>query len=124
MFCPKCRVEYRDGFTVCADCDVSLVAVLPPVPDELDATSDLPEADLLELVTVYRTSSYDLLLVAKELLEEAGIEYLTRNEFLRGQCGAEHIGYKASLGPVEVLVRPDDAEAAISVLRALEHLDV
>jgi hypothetical protein len=25
MMCPKCRAEYRRGFTVCADCDVPLV---------------------------------------------------------------------------------------------------
>lgn len=25
MFCPQCRVEYRPGFTRCADCDVDLV---------------------------------------------------------------------------------------------------
>lgn len=25
MFCPKCKAEYRDGFTQCADCGVALV---------------------------------------------------------------------------------------------------
>ena len=29
MFCPKCKAEYRSGFTVCADCDVPLVDKLP-----------------------------------------------------------------------------------------------
>ncbi len=29
MFCPECKVEYRPGFTRCADCDVELVDELP-----------------------------------------------------------------------------------------------
>jgi hypothetical protein len=29
MFCPRCRVEYRAGFTHCSDCDVDLVDELP-----------------------------------------------------------------------------------------------
>jgi hypothetical protein len=28
MFCPKCKVEYRPGFTRCSDCEVDLVDVL------------------------------------------------------------------------------------------------
>jgi hypothetical protein len=28
MFCPQCQAEYRQGFTVCADCDVDLVHAL------------------------------------------------------------------------------------------------
>jgi len=29
MLCPKCKAEYRDGFTVCTDCEVKLVRQLP-----------------------------------------------------------------------------------------------
>ena len=30
MFCPQCHVEYRQGFTRCADCNVDLVPFLSP----------------------------------------------------------------------------------------------
>jgi len=32
MICPQCKAEYRQGFTVCADCEVPLVAQLPNPP--------------------------------------------------------------------------------------------
>lgn len=28
-YCPKCKAEYRPGFTVCSDCHISLVEELP-----------------------------------------------------------------------------------------------
>jgi len=33
MFCPKCKAEYRRGFTHCADCDVDLVDTLLQEPE-------------------------------------------------------------------------------------------
>jgi hypothetical protein len=32
MFCPKCRAEYREGFTSCSDCHIPLVPELGPAP--------------------------------------------------------------------------------------------
>ncbi len=33
MHCPKCRTEYRQGFNMCADCEIALVAELPPAEE-------------------------------------------------------------------------------------------
>jgi len=34
VFCPSCEAEYRDGFTECSDCGVTLVATLEPAPQD------------------------------------------------------------------------------------------
>lgn len=42
MFCPKCRAEYRPGFTRCSDCEMDLVELLPlpnPQDPEVDVNS-------------------------------------------------------------------------------------
>lgn len=36
-FCPNCKAEYREGFTLCADCQETLVEALP---DEQGSESD------------------------------------------------------------------------------------
>lgn len=35
-FCPRCRAEYRDGFTTCALCEVELVETMDQLPVALD----------------------------------------------------------------------------------------
>jgi hypothetical protein len=35
MFCPKCRSEFREGFTYCEKCGENLVEELPPEPPAL-----------------------------------------------------------------------------------------
>lgn len=32
MWCPKCKSEYREGFTLCSECGATLVAELPKEP--------------------------------------------------------------------------------------------
>ena len=68
MFCPQCRAEYQEGILVCTECQRSLVAELSPQPK--------PQPDL-DLVTVLATGHPALIAVAKSLLEDSGIEYLT-----------------------------------------------
>jgi hypothetical protein len=44
MICPQCKAEYRQGFTMCADCEVPLVAQLP-TPSSNSAGSAEPDED-------------------------------------------------------------------------------
>jgi hypothetical protein len=69
MYCPQCRVEYRDGFTECSDCHIPLLAGTPPV--ETAAPSD----PALGLVVVLETNDRFQLALAKGLLEDAGIPF-------------------------------------------------
>ena len=42
MICPKCKTEYRDGFTRCADCDTALVDKLQPPSHSAPSALDRP----------------------------------------------------------------------------------
>ncbi|MBZ5594511.1 MAG: DUF2007 domain-containing protein [Acidobacteriia bacterium] len=69
MYCPQCGVEYREGFTECADCHVPLLGGAPP-PEPPD-----PFNPGLDLVVVLETNDGIQLAMAKGLLEQAGIPF-------------------------------------------------
>ena len=107
MFCPKCRYEYKEGVTQCPDCGTPLVAELPPEPDHKG----------IELVTVLETSDRWKIGVAKNMLGEAGINFITK-----GYGGVTEIFGGADLGsvpsarPVEIQVNPEDEQKALDIL--------
>ena len=101
MFCPNCRTEYRSGFTVCADCGVSLVSELPPKPHD---ESDLPG----ELVTVFESYNHPDIAIARSILDDAGIGYLSND-----------LAEAYPVAPVSFQVKPDDAEEAKALLADL-----
>jgi hypothetical protein len=72
MYCPKCRSEYREGFTRCNDCDEPLVEKLSEEPPQESHEDDF--VDILE------TSDKSLVPVIKSVLEGAGIPYFIQNE--------------------------------------------
>ncbi len=67
MYCPKCRVEYREGFTECSDCHVPLSAGAPPVQPASHFDPNL------DLVIVLETNNRIQLALATGLLEDADI---------------------------------------------------
>ena len=40
MFCPRCKAEYREGFSTCADCQISLVEDLENYQDIVEITHE------------------------------------------------------------------------------------
>ncbi|MDF2672863.1 MAG: hypothetical protein K0R09_1128, partial [Clostridiales bacterium] len=66
-WCPKCKAEYREGFNLCANCNIELV-------DELERSSD-EDANVVYdkeafLITVANASEA---LVIEALLQSYGI---------------------------------------------------
>ena len=106
MFCPECRAEYREGFTVCVDCQVALVPELPPEPAE----ESPPEGAGFEEVLSFMDEG--VVAVVKSVLDEEGIEYFIKGEF------------KISGDPSrKLMVQKDQAERAREILEDLESED-
>lgn len=102
MYCPNCRSEYREGFTHCSDCDVDLVAALPPDKRSHDVNP----------VKVYETGDASIIPLVQSLLEDAGIEYEVLNT-------ARQYVTNSQLGYAEFWVPEDRAEEARAVLAEL-----
>src|SRR5438445_13491352 len=73
LWCPNCGAEYRDGFTVCADCNVTLVHD-PPAPRAPRAPEHhvmsgpfSPDDDTVELI---RTNPVEAEVIAARLRSE------------------------------------------------------
>jgi len=58
--CPKCKNEYRDGFTVCAECKCDLVDFLQDVEEKKETPIEDPELVLKEYIkTVSEANTTD-----------------------------------------------------------------
>jgi hypothetical protein len=113
LYCPQCRIEYRDGFTECSDCRVPLVADLPA---ELKGPGD-PD---LTLVTVLEGNSRVELASAKGLLEQAGIPFYVLGE----EISARYAIVSPFIHPWwRVQVALDREAEARTLLRQLEETD-
>lgn len=101
MFCPKCRIEYREGFYVCVDCNSDLV-------DELPAEEKPEFIDYVEVMGTYNPADVALI---KSILDTENITYY---------FNAEHFMYVRPLAePARLMVRTDQAERAKAILRDL-----
>jgi hypothetical protein len=108
--CPECNVEYVDTATRCSDCDVEL-AWGPAIPEEH------PDP---KMETVYATGDPALVALAISLLEDAGIEYFTKNYDILALVGGGIEGLNYVTGPVEFLVAAEDATTARELLANLD----
>jgi hypothetical protein len=102
MFCPKCKAEYREGFSSCADCDIDLVSELPPEPSE-------EYVDLINLKTY--SSRHDAEL-AKSFLSVNGVTAVVSGD----DYGGIHPALSFSTG-IRLLVNKGDVENARRIFR-------
>jgi hypothetical protein len=126
MICPQCGAEYREGFTLCADCNVQLVPEMPGIQQGIhvgdeNTISDV-EPDFIKLLTVYETGNPAFIVFAKSILESEDIKYYFKGEgiqdlFAGGRLGT---GYNPVIGPVEIQVNEKDAEKARELLNQME----
>ena len=108
MFCPKCRTEYREGFSICVDCNSDLVDKLPT--EEKPETEDKPEfVNYVEVGGTYNPADIALI---KSILDTENITYY---------FNAEHFMYAYPLAePARLMVKADEAEKAKEVLQDLD----
>jgi hypothetical protein len=99
MYCPKCKGEYREGFTQCADCQIPLVDELPQ-----SESDDAP----IDLVEVLSTADPGLIALVKSVLEAEDIPYLAHGE---------HFSRMHATIPVRFLVAKEDVDVARDVLK-------
>lgn len=104
-WCPYCRVEYRPGFTHCADCGALLVETPPPLPAEadpslLDRPGRRPLSDPTPLTTLPDPVQAGLL---AGLLEENGLpSYILETARTGGRATALYLGSCACVCEVYV----------------------
>jgi Putative prokaryotic signal transducing protein len=108
MFCPRCKAEYRAGFSKCSDCDIELVEQLPANPPHTRRKAEADHPELVVIRTYPTTIDAEL---AKSALESVGIESMLRSD----SKGSQSPGLAFARG-VELLVRADDVEAADDIL--------
>lgn len=105
MICPKCKAEYREGFTKCADCGIDLIPELPPEP------SAVPKKGFVDFVPIRRYSNrYDADL-ARSFLIANGVNALTSSD----DCGGLYPSASLGIG-IRLLVDKENLERAEGIL--------
>jgi len=107
MYCPKCKAEYREGFTKCADCGTDLVGGQPPEPED--------DVRYVEMVEVFSTYNPGDIAVIKSVLDGEAIHY-----FFQGENTNLMIGGGAY---ARLLVQADQVESVRDILQEMEFLE-
>jgi hypothetical protein len=77
MFCPKCKSEYRQGYTHCADCDVDLV---PALDSETLKQAPIGKPEYVDFRPVLTTFNHGDIAFIKSLLDSEDINYYFQGE--------------------------------------------
>jgi hypothetical protein len=110
MFCPQCQAEYRQGFTVCADCDVDLVHELlksppPAVTESVSPSTSSAASPREHLRPIWVGSGQDVCVDLCLQLQAVGILYKVAQNLKSRSGTAVEWTYVLAVLP------PDEAQA-------------
>ena len=108
MFCPNCKTEYQQGYSVCYDCHVPLVEKLSEEKSSGEKPIPIPDA---KFIPVMETRNAVDIAEIKTVLEAEGITFYFQNEEIS-------ITYRSR--SARLLVLEDDVERAIRLLKDLD----
>ena len=108
MFCPKCKTEYIEGITHCADCKIPLVQWLPG-EERSNEESAAVDNDLFPIMTFQANEEA---LIAKGFLESNGVAAILSSE------ETFHVhGKLSSFRGIQLLIRKEDQQDAEDIFR-------
>ena len=113
MFCPKCKTEYREDFTICADCGEVLARELLK-----DVTNEFVPADWQHLITV--ADDMEAAMIAS-FLDAENIPVFKKaigvGGYLQVSMGQTRLGIK-------ILVPKDCLERAREIIEAFRETEL
>lgn len=121
-FCPKCHFEYREGITICPDCDENLVASLPPEDRRREddwrrrkgkaagPEVPLPDDDDTEWIALARLTSLQSAEMVMEVLLDKDIPAVLHSAAGHaGPIGAMGPSSYADIGGAYTIMVPEDS---------------
>lgn len=102
MFCPKCKSEYRSGYTICGKCEIPLVHELPPEP----------ASEYVEYEQILATHSPSDIALLKSIIDAEEITY-----FFQGEYVAPYV-YHAL--PIRLMVKKDQVAKDREILKDID----
>nr|WP_297283851.1 DUF2007 domain-containing protein [uncultured Agathobaculum sp.] len=117
-WCPKCKAEYREGFTECSTCKVPLVDTLPEENEVLEQEKFVLPDGMEKPIAVYTASNRLEAETICDLLREHDIAVLDRPAAFR-QIQA-YSGADARFG-VEIMVDASQTAQARALIEEMKH---
>jgi len=108
MICPKCKIKYRKGYTVCIDCEVDLVETFHESANLFEEKHN----GSLSFVPVLSTFNKNDISLIKDILNESWIEYYFEDED-RFEIGGKN-------NSLILMVREDQVPTVLLLLKDFE----